>query len=664
MLFTDGTLIDEEKVRIISEAQIKSVKIRTPLTCKAAKGVCAKCYGINLGEGKIVKRGEALGIIAAQSIGEPGTQLTLRTFHQGGTASRTQDESKIVAKKEGFIRYYNLNVFKNSAGRSVIANRRNAAVLLVEPKVKAPFAGTVHIEIIHDEQILIVDSGSEQARFHLRRQEIAKPNELAGVSGRVESKLYLPYKDGDRVEADESIVELIVESYNVPNRISYGAELSVADGAPVPMKISAKAKGIVKYYMLKGDYLERMHGIEIGRKIVSKGLFAVVADEEDREAVRHYIVRGSIIDTPDNTVVDVETVIAHPEASEQTIIAEWDPYTVPVIAESEGTVTLEDLIPGETVNEQIDELTGQVRLMVAEYFSPERKPAIVLANDSGAISRYALEPKTAVYVEAGQRVTEAQVMAKMPKAVAKSRDITGGLPRVSELFEARKPKDSAILADTDGVVRFGKPVRGKQRLQIESESRSGVDYQIEKGKQILVHEGEFVHAGERRTDGQISSHDILRILGEKQLQPFIVSEVQQVYRRQGVVINDKHLEVIVSEMLRQVKIVDSGDTKFIVNDLISRRRVEEENLRVMKLSGEPALAMPVLLGITRAAIGADSIISAASFQETTKVLTEASIAGKFDNLEDLKENVVLGRLIPVGTGIYNRKMPTVRERKA
>ncbi|MDR1451220.1 MAG: DNA-directed RNA polymerase subunit beta' [Helicobacteraceae bacterium] len=660
-LFREGELIDEEKAQAIVEAQIKSVKIRSPLTCKARKGVCAKCYGLNLGEGKIVQKGEAVGIIAAQSIGEPGTQLTLRTFHIGGTASRTQEESRIVADKEGFIRYYNLTSFKNSAGRSVVANRRNAAALLVEPKIKAPFDGVLRMETIHDEQILIVDNGKDQARFHLRRNDVAKPNELAGVSGQIESKLYLPYKDGDSAKADESIVELIKESYNVPTRISYGAELHVEDGAPVPMKIAAKAKGIVKYYMLKGDYLERRHDVQAGQKIAEKGLFAVVADEQDREAIRHYIVRGSLIDISDNSAVNPDTAISHPEANEQTVIAEWDPYTVPIIAESAGVARLEDLIPGVTVSEQADELTGQTRLMVNEYYSPEYKPAIVLANDSGQLIRYSLEPKTAIFAQDGERVSLAQVLAKMPKAVAKSRDITGGLPRVTELLEARKPKDSAILADVDGVVRFGKPIRNKQRVFIENENGVSAEYQIEKGKLILVHEGEFVHAGERLTDGHTSSHDILRILGEKQLQQFIISEVQLVYRRQGVVINDKHLEVIIGEMLRQVKIVDSGDTKFIVHDLISRRRFEEENLRTMKLGGEPALGAPILLGITRSAVGADSIISAASFQETTKVLTEASIAGKFDYLEDLKENVVLGRLIPVGTGIYRRKPPIVRE---
>ncbi|MDR2905748.1 MAG: DNA-directed RNA polymerase subunit beta' [Helicobacteraceae bacterium] len=661
VLFREGILLDEEKVKVIKDAQIKSIKIRSPLTCKARKGICSKCYGLNLGEGKMVRKGEAVGIIAAQSIGEPGTQLTLRTFHGGGAASRTQEESKIVADKEGFIRYYNLNVFKNTKNVSVVANRRNAAVLVVEPKIKAPFAGKLGIETIHDEQILTIANGDKIAKFRLRRNEVAKPNELAGVSGRVDSKLYLPYKDGDEIAEGESIVELIKESYNIPSRIGYGAELLVADGAPIPMKITAKSAGIVKYYMLKGDYLERRHDIKAGYAITEKGLFAVIADEMDREAIRHYIVRGSVIEVGDNTKVESATLISRPEKSEQTIIAEWDPYSIPVIAEKAGTAHLEQLIPGVTVSEQVDDLTGQVRLMVNEYYPPEFKPAIVITAGEELV-RYALEPKTAIFVQEGEVVTEAQVLAKMPKAVAKSRDIVGGLPRVTELLEARKPKDAAVLADIDGIVRFGKPIRNKQRLAIEGENGIVVDYQIEKMKQILVHDSEFVHAGERLTDGQTSSHDILRILGEKQLQQFIVSEVQQVYRRQGVVINDKHLEVIIGEMLRQVKIVDSGDTKFIVHDLISRRRFEDENLRTLKLNGEPALATPVLLGITRSAVGADSIISAASFQETTKVLTEASIAGKFDYFEDLKENVVLGRTIPVGTGIYRRKLISIREK--
>jgi DNA-directed RNA polymerase beta' subunit len=663
ILFPEGTLLDEEKVRKISEATIKSIKIRTPLTCKDPNGLCAKCYGLNLGEGSIVKPGEAVGIIAAQSIGEPGTQLTLRTFHVGGTASRVQEERQIVANKEGFIRYYNLNVLKNPDGVNIVANRRNAAVLLVEPKIKAPFGGILKIETIYDEVSVIIDNGKEQAKYILRKSEIAKPNELAGIGGRIDGKLYLPYKNNSEVKADESIVEVIKDGYNIPNRIAYAAELRVKDGDPVPMTIKALAKGTVKYYRLRGDYLERTHEIKKGDKVEYKGLFAVIADKQDREASRHYIVRGSIIAVGDDTKVKLDTVLAKPQSEEQTVIAEWDPYSNPVLSEESGTVKFEDIIPELTATEQIDELTGQTRLVINEYIPAEYKPSITLATSKGQIIHYVLEPKTAIFVNDGEVVEQAKILARMPKAVAKSRDITGGLPRVSELFEARKPKDSSVIAEIDGIISFGKPIRGKKRIIITNDNGISTEYQIDKNRQILVHNGEFVHAGEKLTDGITSSHDILRILGEKALQQYITSEVQQVYRRQGVMISDKHIEVIVNQMLRQVKIIDSGDTKFIVGDMISRKRFYEENAKITRLNGEPAIAEPVLLGITRAAISSDSIISAASFQETTKVLTEASIAGKFDFLEDLKENVVLGRLIPVGTGIFKRNKTkiTVKE---
>jgi len=277
-----------------------------------------------------------------------------------------------------------------------------------------------------------------------------------------------------------------------------------------------------------------------------------------------------------------------------------------------------------------------------------------LATESGEIIRYAMEPKTAIFVQDGEQVHIADVIAKTPKAVAKSRDITGGLPRVSELFEARRPKDPALIAEIDGVVAFGKPLRGKERIIIQGENGQTSEYLVDKNRQILVHNGEFVHAGEKLTDGTVSSHDILRILGEKALHYYMVSEIQQVYRRQGVNIADKHIEIIYSQMLRQVRIVDSGNTKFIAGDLVSRRQFAEENERILKLGGEPAIAEPVLVGITRAAVSSDSFISAASFQDTTKVLTEASISAKIDPLEDLKENVIIGRLIPVGTGLYKQ----------
>ncbi|MCL4432653.1 MAG: DNA-directed RNA polymerase subunit beta' [Epsilonproteobacteria bacterium] len=652
ILYSEGRLIDEIMASKIVEAGIKAAHIRTPTTCKSVDGVCALCYGLNLGTGEIVRRGEAVGIIAAQSIGEPGTQLTLRTFHVGGTASSTREERQVIATKEGFIRYYNMKTYLSKEGKQVVANRRNAAILLVEPKIKAPFAGAVEIQTIHDEIIVSVKGDSQTQRYTLRKNEVAKANELAGVSGKIEGKFYLPYENGSMVKADESIVETIKDGWNVPNRIPYASEILVKDGAPITQKILAKEKGTIKYYLLKGDYLERHHEIVKGYSVEEKGLFAVVADSEDREAIRHYIARGSVIEINDNEVVKADTMIAKPLKEESVVIAEWDPYSNPIISETSGVITFEDIIPGVTASEQFDELTGKTRLMINEYVAPEFKPAIVLAAADGTIIRYAVEPKTAIFAQDRAEVKVADILARTPKALQKSRDITGGLPRVSELFEARKPKEIALIAELDGVVSFGKPLRGKERILITSENGMVKEYFVDKNLTAMVHAGEFVHAGERLTDGILSSHEILRILGVKALYHFLVSEVQQVYRRQGVNIADKHIEVIFTQMLRQIKILRSGDTKFIEGDIVSKVQFKTENEKILRLGGEPAIAEPYLVGITRASVSADSIISAASFQDTTKVLTEAAVAAKIDDLTDLKENVIIGRTIPVGTGIY------------
>jgi DNA-directed RNA polymerase subunit beta' len=652
ILYSEGTLIDEIKAEKIVEAGIKSVHIRTPTTCKSDGGICALCYGLNLGTGEIVRKGEAVGIIAAQSIGEPGTQLTLRTFHVGGTASSTREERQVVAEKEGFIRYYNMKTYTSKEGKNIVANRRNAGILLVEPKIKAPFDGKIEIQTIHDEILVSVIGAKDTARYTLRKHEVAKPNELAGVSGKIEGKYYLPYENGAEIKEDESIVESIKDGWNVPNRIPYASEIMVNDGAPITQKIKAQEEGTVKYFLLKGDYLERHDEIKKGYQVEEKGLFAVVVDKEDREAIRHYIARGSIVDVDDDAEVEAETTLAKPATEESVVIAEWDPYSNPIISESAGSVTFEDIIPGVTASEQFDELTGKTRLMINEYISPEFKPAIVLATEEGTVIRYAVEPKTAIFAQDGADVKIADTLAKTPKALQKSRDITGGLPRVSELFEARKPKDVALIAEVDGVVSFGKPLRGKERIVVTSDNGIIKEYFVDKNLNALVHPGEFVHAGERLTDGTVSSYEILRIMGTKALYNYLVSEVQQVYRRQGVNIADKHIEVIFTQMLRQVKILNSGDTKFITGDLVSKNKFREENEKIIRLGGQPAIAEPFLVGITRAAVSADSIISAASFQDTTKVLTEAAVSAKVDDLTDLKENVIIGRTIPVGTGIY------------
>ncbi len=655
ILFTEGELIDEEKAAVISEAGIKSLHIRTPTTCKAEDGICALCYGLDLGHGGLVKKGEAVGIIAAQSIGEPGTQLTLRTFHVGGTASSTREERQVIATKEGFIRYYNLKTYESKEKKQIVANRRNAAVLLVEPKIKAPFDGKLEIQTIHDEILVSVVGAKETIRYTLRKKEVAKPNELAGVSGKIEGKFYLPYESGSDVQADESIVETIKDGWNIPNRIPYASELLVNDGEPITQKITAQEAGKVKYFLLKGDYLERHDEIKKGYKVEEKGLFAVIIDSGEREAIRHYIARGSVIEVDDDAEVETSTLLASPASAEQTAIAEWDPYSNPIISEANGTISFEDIIPGVTASEQFDELTGQTRLMINEHISSEYKPTIVLATENGEIIRYQIDQKTAVFAQDGGEVKVADILAKTPKALQKSSDITGGLPRVSELFEARRPKEISLIAEVDGVVSFGKPLRGKQRLIITSDNGIIKEYFVDKQRTAQVTEGEFVHAGERLTDGHISSHELLRIMGVKALYNYLVSEVQQVYRRQGVNIADKHIEVIFTQMLRQIKIVSSGDTKFIEGDLISQKKFREENIKIMRLGGAPAIAEPFLVGITRAAVSADSIISAASFQDTTKVLTEAAVSAKIDDLTDLKENVIIGRTIPVGTGVYNNQ---------
>ncbi len=664
VLVSEGTLMGDAEVEKISDAGIRQAIIRTPVTCKEKGGLCAKCYGLNMAEAKVVKKGEAVGIIAAQSIGEPGTQLTLRTFHTGGTASSSKEERQVTADKEGFIRYYNLKTYENRDGKPIVANRRNSAVLLVEPKIKAPYDGEIDIQIIHDEIYVMVKNGDDAHKYVLRRSDVARPNELAGVSGKIEGKTYIPYQSGDKVNEGESIVEVIKGGWNIPNRIPYASELKVKDGEPITQTIEAKEKGTVKYYQLKSDFLERVHDLKQGHEVKEKGLFAVIADGEDREAIRHYIARGSIIKLDDNASVEKTSVIAEPKSKEQVIVAEWDPYSDPIIAEAKGTIAFEDVVVGTTVSEQVDELTGESRLEVNEHIPSAYKPTILVASEAGQVLRYALEPKSAIYVKDGQEIEVADILAKTPKAAAKSKDITGGLPRVSELFEARRPKDKALIADTDGVISFGKPLRGKERIIITGDSGHSSELIVDKNRQILVKEGEFVHAGEKLTDGTVSSHDILKILGGKALQEYIVSEVQQVYRRQGVNVTDKHIEVIISQMLRQVKIVDSGDSRFIAGDLVSKKAFKVENERMVNLGGEPAIAEPILVGVTRSAVASDSIISAASFQDTTKVLTEASIAGKVDYLEDLKENVVIGRTIPVGTGLLDSEKVKVSEKDA
>jgi DNA-directed RNA polymerase subunit beta' len=505
--FTDEVIvkaneaIDEALAEKIDRAGIERVNIRSVLTCRAKHGVCAMCYGRDLAHGHIVNIGEAVGIVAAQSIGEPGTQLTMRTFHIGGTA-KFDEHSTLEARHDGVIRFVNLNAVKTRENDYVVMNRH----------------GEVHVL---DEQ-----------------------NRSRG-------------------------------KYTVP----YGAHLKVSDQSAVK--------------------------------------------------------RGQLI-------------------------AEWDPFSTPILAEVDGTAKYGDIIEGKTMQEQVDEVTGLSRRVVTEFKGGDLRPRVSIKDSKGktakiagtsAAARYFLSVGVNIVVSEGDEVRAGDILAKIPRETTKTKDITGGLPRVAELFEARKPKDYAVISEIDGMVAFGKDAKGKRKIIVTPEVGEEKEYLIPKGKHISVQEGDRVTSGDALMDGVNNPHDLLAIKGEKELARYLVDEVQEVYRLQGVKINDKHMEVIVRQMLRRVRITDPGDTIFIADEQVERYRFQEENDRVSAQGGRPAIGDPLLLGITKASLSTQSFISAASFQETTRVLTEASLAGKTDYLRGLKENVIMGRLIPAGTGL-------------
>ena len=498
--------IDESAGQQIEEAGLTSIKIRSVLTCRTKTGVCAQCYGRDLAHGQTVELGQAVGILAAQSIGEPGTQLTMRTFHIGGTASRRVEQADIRARIDGSVKFVELRVAKNSDSQDVVMNRRGGKFTIVNEK------------------------GRE------------------------------------------------LESFPV----IYGAHLLVKDGA------SVKA----------GD-----------------------------------------------------------------LLATWDPFTTPILTEVDGAVKFGDIMRGKTMQEKVDPVTGKSSQTITESKTTEERPRISIKDKDGktvklpgsaTMARYMLPIDAILLVEEGDAVKAGDIVAKLPRATTKTKDITGGLPRVAELFEVRKPKEVAILTEIDGYVSIAKGTKkGKQKVTISPGDGVGEtkDYLIPRGKHINVIEGDYVRAGEPLIGGSAVPQDILNIKGEVALARYLVDEVQEVYRLQGVRINDKHIEVIVRQMMRRVKVVEVGDTEFITEEQVDRVRFDEENRAVILQGGKPAVAEPLILGITKASLSTDSFISAASFQETTKVLTDASISGSVDFLRGLKENVIMGRLIPAGTGI-------------
>ncbi len=483
--------ITEDLAGAIQAAGIERVKIRSVLTCESKRGVCVMCYGRNLASGRLVELGEATGVIAAQSIGEPGTQLTMRTFHIGGTASRVSEQSRLDAKSNGIVRFVNLQTVKSKTGDLVVMNRQGS--------------------------IAVVDEkGRERERY----------------------------------------------------AVVYGAKVKVAEGGPVAL----------------------------GEALV-----------------------------------------------------EWDPYTFAILTEIGGTAQFKDLQEGITLHEEVDEVTGLSRHVVADSPDEKRQPAIVIKGK--ASKRYLMPSRAHLMVQDGDTVFPGDVLAKIPRETTKTKDITGGLPRVVELFEARKPRETAVISEIDGVVRFGEVAKGQRKLYVAADNGTEKEYSVPRGVHINVQEGERVKAGEPLMDGPLNPHDILAVLGEKELQSYLVNEIQEVYRLQGVNISDKHIEVIVRQMMRWVKVEDVGDTTFLLEQQLDKFRFREENERVIKEGGKPATGRPLLLGITKASLSTDSFISAASFQETTRVLTEASIQGAVDHLRGLKENVIVGRLIPAGTGM-------------
>ncbi len=502
--------LNEDLANQVQLSGLQQVKIRSPLTCESRRGICVKCYGRNLAMGRTVEIGEAVGVIAAQSIGEPGTQLTMRTFHVGGTA-RLEQETKHEAAMDGTVMFHDLTVIENRNKEKINIKRQNGELALMDER------------------------GREVARY----------------------------------------------------AIVYGAQIHVKDGQKV---------------------------------------------------------------------------------KEDDILATWDPFTYAILTEAEGTIRYQDLVEGKTVEEDIDKVSGQKRLVVKDS-DEKNQPRLDIRDGNKVLKTYQMPIRANLMVEDGVEIKVGDVIAKIPRETTKNKDIVGGLPRVVELFEARRPSETAVMSEIDGSVKFGPITKGKRKIIVVSKDGDEHEYDIPRGTHISVQEGDHVRAGEPLMDGPLNPHDILRVLGMDALQEYLVNETQEVYRLQGVNINDKHIEVIVRQMLRWVKIKDVGDTEFLLEEQVDRFRYEDENRRVLDEDGQSAAAEPLLLGITKASLSTDSFISAASFQETTRVLTEAAISGRIDYLRGLKENVIMGRLIPAGTGMkYYRNIvvdddPTINRKR-
>ena len=502
ILVKAGEEIDEEKAKAIETAGVERIKIRSVLTCESKTGICARCYGRNLSTGRLVKLGEAVGIIAAQSIGEPGTQLTMRTFHIGGTATAGFKQPQIKAKQDATARYNDLRIVQLEDGSNIVLNKNGSLSLI---------------------------------------------------------------------------------------------------------------------------------------------------GNDGREIDNHTIVIGSIITVPDGgSVKKGETFV------------EWDPYNVPILSEKAGRIRFHDIIEGVTMKQELDETTSQEAMVIIEH-KEDLHPQIVITDEKGEpLANYPIPAGAHIVVNEGDKIVAGTLLAKTPRKTSKTKDITGGLPRVAELFEARRPKDASEISKIDGLVDFGPSVRGKRCIIIrDPQTNAEEEHLIPIGKHVIVFKGDYVKKGQQLTEGPMDPHEILDVCGPQELQEHLVNEVQEVYRLQGVTINDKHIEIIIRQMLRKVRITEPGDTQFLWGEQIDKTEFEAENVRVEKMGGKPAEAAPVLLGITKASLETESFLSAASFQDTTRVLTEAATMGKVDYLRGFKENVIMGHIIPAGTGYAGHREATV-----
>ena len=536
--------ITDSLAKKIEEAGVVKVKLRTVLTCEAAHGVCVKCYGKNLARNKLVEIGEAVGVIAAQSIGQPGTQLTMRTFHVGGTASKATEDNRIVLKY---------------------------------PVIVGKITGT-----------------------------------------------NVPTEDGNMLftRKGSMMVTRIIDSF----KIDKDTKLAVEDGAKI-------LKGGV---LIEGK--KSVLAKENGRIIILGDTLYLAGDEQKVE-----ISNGSNLTAKEGDIVNAGQPLGT-----------FDTTKEPIIAEVSGYVHYEDIIEGSTLDINIDDETGVTEKVISDLHLDTKQPRVLITDEDGnELGSYFLPADAILEVEDKQQIKAGDEIARLPVAAAKTNDITGGLPRVSELFEARKPKIPCVLSQIKGVVKFNGITKGKRIVLVEDAYGKTYEHLVPMARRMLVRDGDYVEAGEQLCDGAPSAHDILAILGENALMDYLMSEIQSVYTQQGVAIDDKHIGVIVRQMLRKVEVVSVGDTRFIFGQQVDKYHFHEENRRVVAEGGQPAVARPMFQGITKAASATDSFISSASFQETTKALTNAAISGKVDTLHGLKENVIIGHMIPAGTGIRN-----------